>query len=89
MKKLFIIIALMVATVVAGAQQKVKVNAQGDYVSASVRATSTATPTGKFYVTREGDRLPVYKTSTGKLFVNRISKKTGKTYRSYLTVEGQ
>ena len=89
MKKLFIIIALMVACMAAGAQTKVKVNAQGDYVSVSTRPASTAKPTGKHYVTRDGQRLPVWQTSTGKLFVNRISKKTGKTYRAYLTVEAK
>lgn len=89
MRKMGLCLCLFVACMAAGAQTKVKVNAQGDYVSVSTRPASTAKPTGKHYVTRDGQRLPVWQTSTGKLFVNRISKKTGKTYRSYLTVEGR
>lgn len=41
-------------------------------------------PTGKFYTTKDGDRLPVYQGSKGGLYVERVSKRTGKPYRQYL-----
>lgn len=41
-------------------------------------------PTGKYYTTKDGDRLPVYQGSKGGLYVERVSKRTGKPYRQYL-----
>lgn len=69
-------------------QTKVKKDLQGNYTTA--RETGIATPareTGKFLILKDGTKLPVLLTSKVKLFVNRTSKKTGKVYRQYLSVE--
>ena len=42
--------------------------------------------TGSFLTLKNGEKLPVYESSKGKLFVERKSQKTGKVYRSYLEV---
>ena len=44
----------------------------------------TATLTGYYYVTSDGTRYPIYKSSKGKCFIIRTSSKTGKEYRQYL-----
>lgn len=40
--------------------------------------------TGYYFTTPSGDTLPVFQGSKGGLFVERVRKKTGKTYRQYL-----
>ena len=40
--------------------------------------------TGYYYVTSDGTRYPIYKSSKGKCFIIRTSSKTGKEYRQYL-----
>ena len=42
------------------------------------------TLTGYYYVTSDGTRYPIYKSSKGKCFILRTSAKTGKEYRQYL-----
>lgn len=42
------------------------------------------TLTGYYYVTSDGTRYPIYKSSKGKCFIIRTSSKTGKEYRQYL-----
>jgi len=50
----------------------------------SRKAAQPATPTGYNYKTKDGQLLPVYKTATGRYFVERVSRKSGKTYKQYL-----
>ena len=40
--------------------------------------------TDKIYTSIDGINYPVYKTTTGKLFIKKISPKTNKEYRYYL-----
>jgi len=88
MRKIYLfLIAFLLACACIG-QTKVKKDLQGNFVYA--RETGTTTPareTWKFLILKDGTKLPVLLTSKGKLFVNRTSKKTGKVYRQYLTVE--
>lgn len=88
MRKLnFLFLAVLLSCACWG-QTKVKKDLQGNYVNA--RETGTTTPargTGNFLILPNGEKLPVFETAKGKLFVNRTSKKTGKVYRQYLTVE--
>lgn len=42
------------------------------------------TMTKYFYLTKDGDKYPIYATANGKCFVIKTSKKTGKSYRQYL-----
>lgn len=41
-------------------------------------------PTTKIYTSIGGNNYPVYKTTTGKYFIKKISPKTNKEYRFYL-----
>ena len=45
---------------------------------------SEAIKTEYTYVDKRGVSYPIYLSSTGKAFIIRISKKTGKQYRQYL-----
>lgn len=40
--------------------------------------------TNKIYTSIDGINYPVYKTTTGKYFIKKISPKTNKEYRYYL-----
>lgn len=42
------------------------------------------TKTKYTYIDKKGVSYPVYLSSTGKAFIVRVSKKTGKQYRQYL-----
>lgn len=81
------LIAFLLACAVTG-QTKVKKDLQGNFVTArETGTTAKAKETGKFLILKTGEKLPVFETAKGKLYVNRTSKKTGKIYKQYLTVE--
>lgn len=52
--------------------------------SSSTIKRDSITLTGYYYVTSDGTRYPIYKSSKGKCFIIRTSSKTGKEYRQYL-----
>ena len=85
MKKLFIAVALLVAGA-AYAQDEPKPNVQidnaGNYVALE-RSKKEDTATGRFFVAKDGNLYPVYKSKNGKIYALRISKK-GNTYKYYL-----
>lgn len=65
-----------------------KITSDGNYIAIiGKKEKSKPIATGKTYTDIKGVVYPVYKTSTGKLFINKVSKKTGKTYRYYLTIK--
>lgn len=70
------------------AKPNVEMTADGNF-KALQRSTSAATAesTGKTYTDRSGKLYPVYKASNGKLFINRVSGKTGKEYKYYLVTK--
>ena len=53
--------------------------ADGNY-----RAINEEINTGKTFTDSNGKVYPVFKTSSGKLYIKKVSAKTGKTYKSYL-----
>jgi len=48
------------------------------------RVNQEPTFTGKYFYAADGFVYPIYKSSQGLLFIDRISKRTGKRYRQYL-----
>lgn len=64
--------------------QTIRKDAQGNYHAVKDSSKSVAIPTGKTYTDSKGVVYPVFKTSKGKLFVEKTSGKTGKKYRYYL-----
>jgi hypothetical protein len=76
-----ILIALIAFGMKAGAQTRIEKQADGNF-------REVATPpknTGKTLTTKDGDKLPVYVTKSGKYYVIRTSKKTQKQYKQYIT----
>ncbi len=84
MKKLFIAVALLVAGSAAHAQSepKFEIDNAGNYVELE-RSAQKDTATGRFYVDKDDNLYPVYRTRNGKLYALLLSK-AGKTYRYYL-----
>ena len=88
MKKVFSGIALFCAlNSTCKAQTKINLDSSGNYAqSVSSAKLGTYKDTAKIFVTKSGEKLPIYETSKGKLFVINTSKK-GNVYRKYLTIE--
>ena len=53
------------------------------------RASGQETKTAYTYVDSKGTSYPVYLSSTGKAFIKKVSKKTGKEYKQYLPEVGK
>jgi len=85
MKHLIFTAIMIMATLACSAQQQVKQNSDGNYVAVATKSESK--PTGKTFTDKDGKKYPVYITKTGKLFVMKRSKKTGKEYRAYLAIK--
>lgn len=71
----------------AATAQTVKKDNSGNYVSVSTVNKSADKKTGEFFVTSKGEKFPIYVSSTGKYYVIRVSKNTGKEYKQYLKLE--
>lgn len=88
MQKLIFSLALFCAlNSTCKAQTKINLDSNGNYAqSVSSAKLGTYKDTLKLFVTKSGEKLPIYETSKGKLFVFCTSKK-GNVYRKYLTIE--
>lgn len=53
----------------------------------TTRGTKAQPTKTKFTVKKDGKEYPVFVSSTGSCFINKISNKTGKEYRCYLGPE--
>ena len=85
--KQFILLAAFICASLVSFSQKVKVDANGNYVAeVSVRDSAVATNTGKTFTDSKGNVFPVMMSKAGKLFVIRTSK-TGTTYKQYLKLD--
>ena len=89
MKRIFICIAMMLATATAWCQQSTFTTDGNTYKSVqSVRSTSavhdTVTP---YNYEVSGTKYPIHIGKTGSCYIVRTSKKTGKAYRQYLGEE--
>lgn len=82
-----IVIMLMSAGAVNAQRKKLVPDASGNYTAIEhIKGDSTqpgGTPTGHTY-TNKGVSYPIFKTSRGAYYVNRVSKKTGNSYKQYL-----
>jgi len=85
-KALAIILAILALLSGLSYAQSVKLDASGNYVALkSTRHIDTIkNNTGKTYTDSKGIKYPVYITATDKLYVIRVSKNTGKSYKYYL-----
>jgi hypothetical protein len=84
MKKI-ILIALMLMTAHFGFSQTIySYYYLSDSSIVQVNVKQEPTFTGKYFYAADGGVYPIYRSFQGHLFVDRKSKKTGKTYRQYL-----
>lgn len=83
MKKIITIIALLIATT-AAYSQNVQRDEKGNFITVrSIKQKPVSTT--YTYTDSKGIVYPVYMTATGRYFVFRVSRNTGKEYRYYLT----
>jgi len=82
-----IVTLLIVLSPLFGLSQNARKLPSGDYISIEKSKDSTAT--GKTFTSKDGQIYPVYANVKGKMFHCSVSKKTGKTYRRYLKIEGE
>lgn len=75
----YILLLLLMYTAPARAQ--VIQDKQGNYILAQAQST------GKTFTDAKGNIYPVMQSINGKLFIVRISKTTGKTYKQYLKIK--
>lgn len=83
MKKLIITGLLMIAAFF-GFSQTSYVYCQTDSFIYKIKVTEQPKFTGKYFVTENNEVYPIYTSSRGHFFIERISRKTGKKYRQYL-----
>jgi hypothetical protein len=87
MKTLALFSILFLAGLFVNGQTKVVKDSAGNFVPVKVeRAKKPEKLTGSYFMLNDSVKLPVCVTDSGKLYVNRISKKTGNSYRQYLKV---
>lgn len=87
MKKIIFSIALLIVSGATFSQApNVTKDAQGNYHSISVLKDSSSIKTGNVYIDKDGAKYPVYSSLKGRLFINRISKKSGNPYKYYLVL---
>lgn len=90
MKK-FIIAAIMLFSLSLGVRAQ-SVQRQGNnftQVSNSAKSSGKETKTEFTFTDSKGKAYPVYLSSTGKAFVKKVSKKTGKEYKMYVPEIGK
>ena len=80
--KATLLFSLLFFSVLSYGQTKVRIDSTGNYTA--VRDTLPDRKTGRYFVLKSGESLPVYITKTGKLYVWRVSKKTGNRYKQWL-----
>lgn len=91
MKKLFIT-AIMLFSLSLGVQAQ-SVQRQGNnftqVANKGGKSRGKETKTQYTYTDSKGTVYPVYLSSTGKAFIKKVSKKTGKEYKQYLPEVGR
>lgn len=86
MKHLLLILFLAIATI-GTAQQKVTTDSLTGNLVSIVQIEQRDSTTGKTFVDSKGKQYDVFISKTGKSYIMRQSKKTGKFYRSYLLIQ--
>lgn len=85
MKKLLTMLVFL-TTLQGFSQTKVVKGPDGKYHSIS-KAANKAQATGTLYVDSDSTIHTIFKTDSGKYYIMRKSKKTGKPYKQYLKLE--
>ena len=80
---------LLVCVVDTCAAQEVQRNGNTFTQVSTKKDTSKETKTDYIYEDSKGNKYPIYLSSTGKAFIKKVSKKTGKEYKQYLPEIGK
>lgn len=84
MKKLLFILCLILLGGITVKAQEVVRNGNTFTEVSKKKQKEALMPTPYTYVASDGTKYPIYRSSKGKYFIIRTSKKTGKEYRQYL-----
>ncbi len=84
MKKIILTIGLLIAAHFGFSQTIYSYYYMSDSSIVQTKVDQTPTFTGKYFYASDGFVYPIYRSFQGHLYVERRSKKTGKTYRQYL-----
>jgi hypothetical protein len=87
MKKIVIAALLCILCTVAYGQTTVKQNGKNFTEVATKSSSTPGKDTGFTFTTKDGQTYPILMTKSGRCYVNRISKKTGKEYKYYVPDE--
>ena len=85
MKKIFIVLSLLIC-LSANAQDYTRSGNQFISIQKE-KSVSTEKETGYSWVDNKGTVYPIYISSTGSCYIKKVSSKTGKKYRMYLSKE--
>lgn len=91
MKKL-LIAAIMLFSLNVGVQAQSVVKSGNNFTQVSNKGGKSGgkeTKTQYTYTDSKGEVYPVYLSATGKAFIKKVSKKTGKDYKQYLPEVGK
>ena len=87
MKNISIFILLITLSFAGIAQIKVKKDGSGNYIALNeTKKIKPGTLTGQTFKAADGKIYPIYKSINGKFYIIRVSKKTGKEYKQYLSI---
>lgn len=82
MKHLLIMLVMMLAFSTANAQSYTRNG--NNFTQISIKTSGNATKTKFTWTDSKGKNYPIFVSSTGRCYVNRVSSKTGKEYKYYL-----
>lgn len=85
MKRLILLVAITLISVITavGQNSHTKVERQGNqFIETKVSQTGTLTP--YTYIDKDEIEYQIYVMDNGRCYINKVSKKSGKTYKKYL-----
>ena len=89
MKKLILCISMMLAFGLVSNAQSVQRQGNNFTQVSNKKSAGKETKTQYTYTDSKGVVYPVYLSSTGKAFIKKVSKKTGKEYKQYVPEIGK
>ena len=89
MKKIILSILMVLSLTLATNAQTVTRQGNTFTQVSNTKSSGKETKTPYTYKDSKGIEYPIYLSSTGKAFIKKISKKTGKEYKQYLPEVGK
>ena len=83
------VLMLLISLSMTAQEVKREGNTFTQIVSSKTKTVSKETKTAYTYIDSKGTVYPIYLSSTGKAFIKKVSKKTGKEYKQYVPEVGK